>query len=282
MPTSSITKSFLVSGKEQAETFAYAIWESWLESLNRVNSPDYIITHLHGADEIEEFMKKRGENRMTEKMLVTQALDERDLLVKKIGDKIQKATFTDAKKNNESKVIGLHIDEGEFKKEAQSAYQQIMDLVERYQKIDVAIVASNAGTMIQTTFGDYTVAGAISLRRRIRDNGRLYNEADFESKLLKKMEKELNECVMSIDKKNSQLESTAENMSLSILGKDSKVKGDEPIEVVNTYVKENTTVLIDPLNVRKKIEEINEKRRKLISELDTKIKVSNATTFIEI
>lgn len=32
---------------------------------------------------------------MSEKMLVTQALDERDLLVKKINDKIQKASFVD-------------------------------------------------------------------------------------------------------------------------------------------------------------------------------------------
>ena len=32
---------------------------------------------------------------MSRKMLVTQALDERDLLVKKIQDKIAKASFTD-------------------------------------------------------------------------------------------------------------------------------------------------------------------------------------------
>jgi hypothetical protein len=32
---------------------------------------------------------------MREKMLVTQALDERDLLVKKISDKIDKASFVD-------------------------------------------------------------------------------------------------------------------------------------------------------------------------------------------
>ena len=32
---------------------------------------------------------------MSEKMLVTQALDERDLLVKKIADKIAKASFID-------------------------------------------------------------------------------------------------------------------------------------------------------------------------------------------
>ena len=38
---------------------------------------------------------------METKMLVTQALDERDLLVKKINDKINAATFTDIVKHNE-------------------------------------------------------------------------------------------------------------------------------------------------------------------------------------
>ena len=42
---------------------------------------------------------------MSEKMLVTQALDERDLLVKKINDKIRKASFIDTIKPNEDKVL---------------------------------------------------------------------------------------------------------------------------------------------------------------------------------
>lgn len=49
-----------------------------------------------------------------------------------------------------------------------------------------------------------------------------------------------------------------------------------------TYVRENTAELVDPLDVQKKVEEIQEKREKLLSELDTQIKVSNAITFIEI
>lgn len=38
---------------------------------------------------------------MADKMLVTQPLDERDLLVKKIQDKIEKASFVDTVKPNE-------------------------------------------------------------------------------------------------------------------------------------------------------------------------------------
>ena len=120
---------------------------------------------------------------MSEKMLVTQALDERDLLVKKISDKIDKASFVDTIKPNEDKVYSKRIGKDEYAKEAESAYQQIVDLIERFQKIDAAIVASNAETE-STTYGKFTVAGAISLRSRLRGLGTYDGEADFEGILM--------------------------------------------------------------------------------------------------
>lgn len=87
---------------------------------------------------------------MSDKMLVTQALDERDLLVKKIADKIAKASFVDTIKPNEDKVYAKRIAKDEYAKQAESAYQQILDLIERFQKIDAAIVASNASSEITT------------------------------------------------------------------------------------------------------------------------------------
>lgn len=91
-----------------------------------------------------------------------------------------------------------------------------------------------------------------------------------------------NERVRFCDTKNSQLQNIAENMRLSILGRDTKVKEDKPLGVVDAYVKENTTELVDPVDVKKKLELLEEKRNTLLTELDTQIKVSNATTFIEI
>ena len=219
---------------------------------------------------------------MSEKMLVTQALDERDLLVKKIADKIDKASFVDTIKPNEDKVYGKRIGKEEYAKEAESAYQQIVDLIDRFQKIDAAIVASNAKTEITTSYGNFTVAGAISLRSRLRGMGAYEGDADFEGRLQDKLKSEYNERVRLCDMKNSQLQATAENMRLSILGKDSKTKDEKPLGVVDAYVKENTTELVDPLNVKKKLEALEEKRNTLLTELDTQIKVSNATTFIEV
>ncbi len=219
---------------------------------------------------------------MSEKMLVTQALDERDLLVKKIADKIAKASFVDTIKPNEEKVYTKRISKEDYAKEAESAYQQILDLIDRFQKIDAAIVASNAQTEITTSYGTFTVAGAISLRSRLRGLGAYEDKADFEGNLQHKMQAEFNERVRFCDNKNSQLQSTAEDMRLSILGRDSKTKDDKPLSVVEAYVKENTTELVDPLDVKKKLEALEEKRNTLLTELDTQIKVSNATTFIEV
>lgn len=219
---------------------------------------------------------------MSEKMLVTQALDERDLLVKKIRDKINKANFTDIKKRNEEKVYIGRIRDVEFKKEVESTYQQILDLISRFQKIDAAILFSNATTNIQTSFGDFSVAGAISLRSRMKGVGIYEEEGDFEFQLLRKMKSVRDEHLIMVEEKNSSLEETAEQMRLSILGKENRIKEDKPLAVVDTYVKENTTELVDPIQISKKIEILEEKRMKLLSELETQIKVSNATTFIEI
>lgn len=219
---------------------------------------------------------------MAERMLVTQALDERDLLRKKIEDKTRKARFVDIVKPNESNVFESRVTREEFAKQVEGSYQQIIDLIDRYQKIDAAIIESNAHTKIQTSYGEYTIAAAISLRLRLRQKGVYDGEAAFEVALQKKMELDLKTMIAQAEVKNKQLQGTAENMRLSILGKDGKMKDEKPLEVVEAYVRENTTEIVDPIDAAKKIAALMEKRDRLLTELETQIKVSNATTFIEI
>ena len=150
---------------------------------------------------------------MSESMLVTQALDERDLLVKKINDKIQKASFVDTIKPNVELVYNKRIKKEEFNQAASSAYQQIMDLIARFQTIDAAIINSNANTRITTSYGTYTVAAAISLRSRMRNMGAYDNEANFEDRLRNKLMQEYSSRVCVCDKENAKLKETAESQA---------------------------------------------------------------------
>lgn len=140
----------------------------------------------------------------------------------------------------------------------------------------------NANTFVETSYGKFSVAAAIALRGRLRGTGVYEEDAEFECMLQEKMQREYNAGVQFSENRNQKLQSTAEDMRLSILGKDSRMKEDKPLEVVEAYVKENTTEIVDPLGVEKKMEEILKKKTTLLRELDTQIKVSNATTFIEV
>lgn len=51
---------------------------------------------------------------------------------------------------------------------------------------------------------------------------------------------------------------------------------------MEAYIRENTAALADPLSIQKKIGEFKECRDDLLRELNTRIKVSNATTIIHI
>jgi len=216
------------------------------------------------------------------KMLITEALDERALLIKRINQAIDAAALCDAKKVNELNVIEGRITEEEFKKKAEASFQQINDLIMRYQNIDAAIVESNAKTTIETSYGSFSVAAAISLRGRLRKTARDSEGLDFERKLECKMDIEYKKAVSIAEARNRALADTAENMRLSILGRENKIKEDKPLEVVDTYVEQNTVNIIDPLGLMDKVKQNKERRETLLKELETGIKVSNATTVIEV
>ena len=218
---------------------------------------------------------------MMEKMLVTQALDERDLLVKKINEKIVKIKLVDTKKHNEEKTVNERVTVNEFTKTAQAAWQQITDLIERYRRLDAAIVASNAATLIETAQGSMTIAAAIALRSRLRGDGIYDAKGAFEDSLIEQAQRQYLQSVTTAENRNKLLESKADDMRMAILGRDAKTKDDAPLEVVTAFIQANTTEVIDPLGVEKKVQELRERLDALISELDTKIKVSNATTMVE-
>jgi len=219
---------------------------------------------------------------MSEKMLVTQALDERDLLVKKIGDRILKIKAVDTKKRNEDRTAGERLSVDDFGQNAQAAYQQIMDLIDRYQRVEAAIVASNAATWIETSYGRFTVAGAIALRSRLKARALPGQDGtNFEHRLQKELMRQHDAAVQDADAKNRGIEAQAETMRVSILGKDTKVRDDKPLEVVDAFIRENTTEVIDPLDSVKRAQELQERINTLLTELNTQIKVSNATTMVE-
>ena len=77
-----------------------------------------------------------------EKLLVCDALDERDFLRKKIMNAIKESSFIGAKREREDNVNGVSV--SKFEDNAKATYQSIKDMIKRYNAIDIAITQSNA------------------------------------------------------------------------------------------------------------------------------------------
>lgn len=234
------------------------------------------------------------ENRMT----VVQALDERDLLIKKIAGRMQKAQFVDIIRPKASVTWERRLTRAAFTAEAQSALQQIQDLIVRYDKLNAAITMSNASTFLETSKGRMTVSCAIALRNRMRGSGPYGEMTDFEGRLARQMEENFRAQQEQARKKNEALRREAagkkrggSNANIVVLqsadpasrSKAAAARGADSAQGIAPQERNADKMRIfDPLDVRKRSEALAESREALLAELETKIKISNATTYVTI
>lgn len=213
-----------------------------------------------------------------EKLLVCEALDERDFLRKKIISSIKSAKFIASKRKKDQKVGGV-VSTDEFNKEAQSTYQSIVDLIDRYKRLDTAIVQANAQTEIKTRSGQtMTRAAAIALRKTLFESP----DTDFEGLLLSTMSAQYNSAVSSVAMLDKKADTELENYKNNLTGRDSKTAlSDEQIDMCEKLTADLHGELIDPLSLEAKIKERDEAYSSLKKELDSAIKTSNATTYVE-
>ena len=228
-------------------------------------------------------------------LLVINALNERDLLRDRIFHQVSKLRVVDYKKQCEERTAEKLENANEFCEKAKSDFQSIQDLIRNYDQLDAAIVASNATTVVKTKYGEYTVAAAIALKQRLKVSAgkdisramlamdqRLMEKRDFESEAIQVMQSQLVDMVEKLKKAQTALEASAEVMRNNILGGDKAKKDAASLAVVDEYLKANRYLLVDPLNLSEKIVQMKAEREDLYNELDTAIKISNATTTIQV
>ena len=223
---------------------------------------------------------------MARKILVAEALDERDLLAKKITDKIGKISFVDVIRPNEENVFNLRQEKEKYIAKVKSSYQQLQDMITLFQKLDEAILVSNANTVIRTERGDMTVARAILLRSRMKEKEWLSDigKADFEMQFLNELEQQYTSAVLQAKQENENLQRRADMMRQQMQGSLTApaVENKNTEDLIKQYVHENSVRVVDPLDLKNRLEEMKKQQKRLLKELDMKIKVSNALTYVEV
>lgn len=214
-----------------------------------------------------------------EKMLVCEALDERDFLAKKIDEEIGVfLPMTVVRKKDPKTKSGSTVEE--FSQNVLSSYQSIIDKIRRYNRINAAIIASNAVTTITLKAGEtMTVAEAISRKNdRHAFDKLLYSRIN---RIYSNTTMEYSDLVNTYNRKKDQLINTYLTANAGTSTKDS-----DPDIMISKLVEGDEPVLVDPFKTKTKsiedlINDLRYNNDNLVKEINAAIKISNATTTIE-
>ena len=203
-------------------------------------------------------------------MTIHRALTELKMLHKRIEGATGEVMAVVANRKSNTKIGGIEINE--FMKNMQGSYDKIVGLIAYRNRLKALVVQSNAKTIVKVGSQQMSVAEAIERKQSI----------EYEKKLLAKVRQQYIGAMQKVAIKNDALPEMLETYLVNILGNKDKQSPEEVKLHTETFMKRNEYELIDPLNVKKVIDTLEEKIEEFESEVDAVLSESNATTFIEI
>lgn len=173
-------------------------------------------------------------------------------------------------KQEEGLVNGVY-DEKEYTDNAKSKYQSVTDLIKRKNQIKSAIVKANGETMVEVGGKTMSIADAISFRAIVT----------LKKDLISMLKTQHSQMTAELNKNNETVRENADNLAVAALGKENS-KSDDAVAITEPYIKKNEVHLVDPMEVEKLVEELQEEVDNFDAEIDAVLSEINATTFIEI
>lgn len=205
------------------------------------------------------------------KMTVTEALKKQGILEDRIDRAITEAQFCVATKKSEKNAMASTSKE-DFKKNAIASYQEITDLIAHKEAMKRAIVLSNATTEVVIAGKKMTVAEAIDHKRTI----------NYQKTLLEEMKAQYTTETKGVDFKNTAVDREANLLVANVLGKEKESAKPTDIEaIIKPYRERNEYELIDPLNLKDKIETLEREIEDFEYNVDTALQINNCSTWIE-
>ena len=206
-----------------------------------------------------------------ETLKMTQALDEKNFLKIKITTAITNFNPITVVRPKDT----VYKNKETFEKDAKATYQSIVDQIDRYNRLSSAIIKANAEAIIEVKGITMSRAEAISLRTQLKSDDNL------EQKLLSKMRHSSKEASSYLSEFQNQLDSIRDKYASNMIvsnGTKEKSLSDDDIEVINKLSANYVPEVIDPISLEDKITSYGDKYDNLLQELETAIKLSNATT----
>lgn len=209
----------------------------------------------------------------TEKMTVHKALCELKTMDSRIAKEISNATFIGTKKACEDTVSGKPVKN--FEEDARSKFQKIEDLIRRNDALKRAVSLYNATQKITVDGTEYTISEALYF---------MNNKQEQRKMLLDAMTKGIQFVDREVEESNGlYLDTRTEQYISSLFGNAKDSQDPEKIKAAeNNFRKENKREIVDPLDLRKKADQLQDHIDKFMAELDGALQTANALNEIVI
>lgn len=203
---------------------------------------------------------------------INRALGELKLLEKRINKAMENGTFIDYKKDSADKTRLSNLKPEELEKLAIESLQSINDLIARKKEIKDKIVESNAKTYVTVNNVKMTVAAAIERKSSIM----------YDKMLLTVMKKQYEDALVLVNSENNTMERKLDLQLNQMAGSEADKKSDAMLTFAQGYRNQNQWSLVDPLNLKAKIDELEKSIDGFEAEVDYVLSTSNAITTIDI
>jgi hypothetical protein len=193
---------------------------------------------------------------------VTRALAELKTLNKRISKLTNEITFAS------TRVTGRpwqdHVSD------TKSKYQSLLTLMLNYNKIKYAIAASNSVTKVIIVGREFTITEALITKESIC----------HQKALLSKLKKCRNDVNNEVENHTYKVQDNLNRLLETSFGQNRKAESDDVKGITEAYLKNNKIEIIDPLNLSKTIEMLEQEISEFEKEVDFALSESNALTKI--
>lgn len=209
---------------------------------------------------------------MKETMSVHKALSELKVLDSRISGSIGILEPIAIMKHSNAKIGGLSV--AEWCTEAKSSYQAVRTLINRRDAIKRGVTRSNAVTMVTIGGKQYTVAEAIEMKN---------HGLSYLTTLCGTLTTKYASSKRMAEKENDSLQTRADTYIKELYaGTDLKNMSTEVAAARDTFIKSQTVEIVDPIEIKNQIDELQKTIDTFTAEVDSALSESNALTNISV
>ena len=208
-------------------------------------------------------------------MTVHEGLAELKVLAARIEKELNSNVFINCNKHANTKIEGKSIED--YNQSMKSALQKVEDLIKRRNAIKKAITKSNAVTPVTLTKENgTTITMTVAELIEYKNVGLTFVEM-----LVNTLANQFKTAISRVNNNNSAMEDLADRYVTSLFGNKEGIDGTIVKTSRDAYIAANTTDLLDPNNLKEKIEELRNELDFYNTKVDAALSTSNAVTVIE-